>query len=239
MFPAKSETMKQALLEMCFPCEMINYEPETIMISVSFMNAVSSAFHTGDYMLGYSLLSISWPRWLTSLEWAPLHNRKQQLSMCLCMCASQWSLSMWGSHRGGGVVFAWVALLINIHGFAWTVSISGGELTERSEIWLNIKGIVHLFTLMSVLTYRAPKRTWWLKKYEMGEKRYIALILHLLSKYCVAPRNFGFAHKTFAFPQNPARTCILHFLAKKKYCIHHEKYHAIYRLFYLQKLYNY
>ncbi len=116
---SESISMKQALLE-CFPCEMINYELETIMIAISFLNAVSTAMNTGlshrGLYVGLSLLSFSWPRWLTSLEWATLHNRKQQLSACLC--ASQLSLSMWGSHSGGGgCLFAWVALLINIYGF--------------------------------------------------------------------------------------------------------------------------
>ncbi len=43
---SESISMKQALLE-CFPCEMINYELETIMIAISFLNAVSTAMNTG------------------------------------------------------------------------------------------------------------------------------------------------------------------------------------------------
>lgn len=49
---SESKTLNLALLEMCFPCEMINYEQETIMIAVSFQNVVSTAMNTGLFTQG-------------------------------------------------------------------------------------------------------------------------------------------------------------------------------------------
>lgn len=49
---SESKTLNLALLEMRFPCEMINYEQETIMIAVSFQNVVSTAMNTGLFTQG-------------------------------------------------------------------------------------------------------------------------------------------------------------------------------------------